>query len=769
MPSRPAVLLTSRRYRVLFLTLTLLPFVLAGRVTPGDPSGFEFPPALTDSTAYWVFLTDSGWKASQGDVAGGSLPGRLRTRSRWLKALSLQVSREEIPGLEKIPGVRSVRPVRRLVSVGPPESSSSPGPPGESRLIPPVEADSIYGGLASALEILEVPQLHSLGFKGTGTRIGILDGLFRSDHRAVRGNPPFAVRDFVDMDMSVDPGMDDPPEAASHGTALWSTLGGDWPGTLGGPAPMASVLLARVTSDGDSQGTDEDRWVAGLEWLETQGARIVLSGVGFRDFEGGRYTLQDLNGDVAPATQAADEAARRGILIVAPIGNLGPDPSTLQSPADGDSVMAVGSANGLGSPSFFSAEGPTSDGRFKPDLLAPGEDLTAASAVGVEATDSVQGTEFAGALLAGAAALFVEAYPERGPMEVLQAFSASADTRRAGFGQVPRVAAAVLFPDGVFALPPGEVDSEGRVTTLAPQFQWNVPTTHPFALPVTFSLEFAEDSLFQGVLIRDSVVGTFARRIPEPLPPRARLFWRVSARSTQGVSWTTAAQGPLVVPSWVALDVLNDPGGTQIAEVRPEFRWTPAGLPGPSGPFTFELQVLDDREGDVIQAYPGLEEDHHRIGEPLPFNVTLRWRVIAQARNGAADTVSSAGPFVVTGGENPPVTILYQNFPNPFPHPDEGVWETRIWFDLARGSQVHLAVFDMRGRQVRGLIPGRGCAAVELPPGLYGREGDRDLNPCATLSWDGRDDGGKRVAPGVYLLRLQADGVTEIRRVVYWP
>jgi hypothetical protein len=279
----------------------------------------------------------------------------------------------------------------------------------------------------------------------------------------------------------------------------------------------------------------------------------------------------------------------------------------------------------------------------------------------------------------------------------------------------------------------------------------------------------AEDSVFQDVLITDSVVGTFARRINTPLPPRSRLFWRVEARSVQGITWTTPAQGPFLVPSWVTLDVLNDPGGTEVSEVEPEFHWTAMDLPGPAGPLAFELQILDDREGEVLLSYPGLAEEHHRVEEPLPFNVPLRWRVIAQARTGAADTVVSAGPFVVTGGENPPVTILYQNFPNPFPNPVEGVWETRVWFDLAEASRVVLAVYDMRGRLVRSLIPGPGCGPVELPPGVYGREDGPPSDPCTTFAWDGRDERGSTVSPGVYLLRLQAGGVVEVRRVVYWP
>jgi hypothetical protein len=354
-------------------------------------------------------------------------------------------------------------------------------------------------------------------------------------------------------------------------------------------------------------------------------------------------------------------------------------------------------------------------------------------------------------------------------MGVLEALETSTLSRHAPAEGVPRIGSAILFPDGVWPLPIQEVTPEGRVTDLAPRLQWNVPTAHPLGLPTTFRLELANDSLFQDVVVADSVVGTFARRLQEPLPPRTQLFWRVVARSVQGVRWATSPQGPVEVPSWVSLDVLNDPGGTQVSEPQPEFHWTAMELTGAAGPLGFELQVILDREGEVLQAYSGLQEPRHRITEPLPFNVPLRWRVIAQARTGVADTVTSAGPFVVTGGANPPVTILYQNFPNPFPAPDDGAKETRIWFDLATESSVELAVYDMRGRLVRRLIPGPGCGPTELPPGLYGREDGPSRDPCVTLVWDGLDDGGHGVAPGVYLLRLRAGGVVEVRRVVYWP
>lgn len=246
------------------------------------------------------------------------------------------------------------------------------------------------------------------------------------------------------------------------------------------------------------------------------------------------------------------------------------------------------------------------------------------------------------------------------------------------------------------------------------------------------------------------------------------MFWRIRTRSAPGVEILTATQGPFLVPSWVTLEVLNEAGGVEISEPQPIFRWRCVDLSPPSGPLTFELQVVSERETEIIQSHPGLEETEFRIPAPLPFNVPLRWRVIARGRTGAADTVSSLGPFVVTSGASPPATLLYQNFPNPFPNQELGIETTRVWFDLAEAARVELAVYDLRGRLVRKLIPREGCPPVELPAGTYGRETGASGDTCQSFAWDGRDERDREVAEGVYLLRLRADGFVQVRRMVFW-
>lgn len=770
--------------------LIFLPVLLGGggsSVPPGLQDGEDgrVPPrgTLSSPSPVWVFLTREAWEDPGIVQAFQARGARIRTRSRLLRALSL-VPPASGPGkLSDIPGVLEIRPVGKLrppgaPSVALPTGPGVPGrtaawrstPSGQPRPVPEGEtlpADSAYGELGPFLDILEIPRAHELGFSGAGVRIGILDGLFMENHGAFRSNQPLAVNDVVDGDASVSPGPGQPLEAAAHGTALWSLLTGNLPGFILGGAPEAGILLVRIREGDVLTTADEDRWVAGLEWLLSQGARIVLSGVGFRVFPDSEHDIGDLNGDITPATRAADRAARQGVLVVAPVGNAGPGLQSLEAPADGDSVLAAGAVDPTGSRASFSALGPTGDGRPKPDLMAPGEDVPATNPSSAEPIP-VSGTEFAGALLAAAAALFVEAYPDRGPMEVLEALRSASRPETEPYSGVPWVASAILFPEGVSVHPLQAVGEDGTVTNLGPRFRWDVPLLNPLALPVTFRLQFAEDLHFQRPLWADSVVGTFARRPSRPLPPRSTLYWRVEASSTQEIVRRSDVRGPLEVSDWVSLDVLNDPAGTQLTDPQPEFRWTALELPPPLGPFSYELQIVSDRGGEPVESFQGLSEERFTMPEALPFNEPFRWRVIARAREGSVDTVTSAGPFVVTSGASPPVTILFQNFPNPFPNPEvAGGNETRIWFDLARESEVDLAVFDSRGRLVRPLIPGPGCAPVRLPPGLYGRETGPSADPCLAFSWDGRDDRGIFVSPGMYLLRLKAGSTETIRRMVF--
>jgi hypothetical protein len=101
------------------------------------------------------------------------------------------------------------------------------------------------------------------------------------------------------------------------------------------------------------------------------------------------------------------------------------------------------------------------------------------------------------------------------------------------------------------------------------------------------------------------------------------------------------------------------------------------------------------------------------------------------------------GPTVGIDGEGrPQVLILYPGAPNPF----RG--ETVLRFGLPAEAQVELLIYDITGRRVKTLARGR-------------FEGGRH-----SVRWNGRDDGGRALAPGLYLARLIADGDHKTRRLV---
>jgi len=90
-------------------------------------------------------------------------------------------------------------------------------------------------------------------------------------------------------------------------------------------------------------------------------------------------------------------------------------------------------------------------------------------------------------------------------------------------------------------------------------------------------------------------------------------------------------------------------------------------------------------------------------------------------------------------------TMLLPNSPNPF----RG--STRIGYTLAARVQVSLDIFDISGRKVRTLVHDA------LDPG------------SKQTTWDGRDDTGRHVTPGFYVLRLRTPEVVMSRRLLLMP
>jgi spore coat protein A len=93
-------------------------------------------------------------------------------------------------------------------------------------------------------------------------------------------------------------------------------------------------------------------------------------------------------------------------------------------------------------------------------------------------------------------------------------------------------------------------------------------------------------------------------------------------------------------------------------------------------------------------------------------------------------------------GDDPIPMSLSPGRPNPF------IAGTTLAYGLPRAADVQVVACDVAGRIVRRFALGRQEAGPHV------------------VRWDGRDDAGRALGPGVYLVRLQVEGAWQVEKVV---
>ncbi len=336
----------------------------------------------------------------------------FRAFSRWLNAVSVEATGEQI---QKIASLNFVKSIRRV-------SGRRSHPEVEIRRLSQVPAMYQYGNSYRQLEQLQIPQLHNEGYTGAGVKIAIFDTGFWLEHEAFAGINIVAEHDFISDDDTTSNQPGDPTGQHNHGTWCLSALAGYVEGKLIGPAFGGEFILAKTEDISMEEPVEEDWWIEACEWADSLGARVISSSLGYYDW----YTYEDMDGETAPITNAADRAVLNGIVVVTAAGNRGNSSwQYIIAPADGDSVISVGSVDSTGTRSSFSSKGPTYDGRIKPTIMAMGEDTFLADPSDTQSYIRGDGTSFATPLVAGSIALMLEKHPQWTPVEILESITAT--------------------------------------------------------------------------------------------------------------------------------------------------------------------------------------------------------------------------------------------------------------------------------------------------------------------------------------------------------
>lgn len=287
----------------------------------------------------------------------------------------------------------------------------------------------------------------------------------------------------------------------------------------------------------------------------------------------------------------------------------------------------------------------------------------------------------------------------------------------------------------------------------------------PTELPLQIELQVATAADFSALFADTTVTGSAASIVvPRLLPPKINIWWRAKIRTALGANLITDAVGPRQTSQWLTLISPNGLNGTTVDTTVPTFLWTAVATHAPVSPWNFFL-VISRRSGNIPVVTWTLADTVFRPPSPLETNTSYLWTVTASLSTGDSVRVQSFSTFVILNANAPIATVLYQNFPDPFPN--ARVSTTCIWFDLKNQSNVRIDVLDLHGSHVAQITPGRGLGPI-FPPGRYGRAAVGSDSGCDDrLTWDGRDDTGRTVPPGVYLIRFVGDGITATKRLLF--
>jgi serine protease AprX len=576
--------------------------------------------------------------------------------SRWLNGVTAEVPSSLKDDVLGLPFVKEMRSVATFIRRPLPPALQKEGYPQT-----PLESHTLdYGTSFMQNSLIRVPEVHDLGLSGRGILVGIIDTGFDWRDRSVFSHlDVFAERDFHWRDNNTADEDDDRSGQHNHGTEVLSVLGGFREGRLIGPAYGASYALAKTewvpTTD---LAIEEDHWIEAIEWFERMGVDVVSSSVGYATFvDKPDYTEDQLDGNTALITRAADLAAGMGVVVVESAGNRD-FWDKINFPADGDSVIAVGAVNSEGNLASFSSQGPTVDGRIKPDVVAMGVSVYSVDP-DVKITESygfVGGTSYSCPLAAGVCALILEAHPELGPMDVRDALRETADRAQApdtlyGWGLIDAYEA--IFYHGPIFTDFSRVSTTEGMEHLEADIL-SKTGIEPDSVYLSYCSDDTED--FQTLQMYPMVASELIRfrgSFPSSLTNENIMFY-ITMTDTQGIVHT----GPLGAP-----DVLYS---------------------------------LTDSQAEIV--FP---EEH------LPERFQL-----------------------------------YQNYPNPFNA------RTTIVFDLPERSRINLRIYNILGQEIAILIDDWLDAGTK------------------EVVWDGMDCFGRRTASGIYLLRLEMGGQSQVRKMI---
>lgn len=285
-------------------------------------------------------------------------------------------------------------------------------PDAKLKWIPAIPEEEVYKDpflritLNIATATLGMEKVWEKGYTGKGVGVAILDsGIY--PHKDYEGRLTF--KDFTD------PTRDGKPyDAAGHGTHTAGDAAGSGAASKGkfkGPAYEASIMALKI---GDYFGPNLSSVIKAIQWVVENREKYNIRVMNLSFGGPSQRTWKD-----DPMSQAIYKASQAGVVACVAAGNEGPSRGTIESPGYTPSAVTVGALDDKRTVdrsddmvAQFSSRGPTNEGLTKPDVLAPGVQITAPRDKTSDDYVAFSGTSMASPITAGIIATWFQANPD---------------------------------------------------------------------------------------------------------------------------------------------------------------------------------------------------------------------------------------------------------------------------------------------------------------------------------------------------------------------
>ncbi|MEC8735640.1 MAG: S8 family peptidase [Candidatus Thermoplasmatota archaeon] len=301
-----------------------------------------------------------------------------------------------------------------------------------------IELDGILEALngdVAVVHAVDVAQQNT-GYDGSGVTVAIIDtgidgnhsGLDDQDDDPTTYDPKIiGFYDAVNNPSLTNGTEVFPYDDQGHGTHCAGTTAGTGAPTYEHPgmAPQANLVGVKVLDAGGSGSFATV--MAGMQWTVDHRYEFNIRAASMS--LGGPGAIEWTSSEEDSVNRYANEMVRAGVAMFIAAGNNGVS-SQIGTPGSAEDVITVGALDKDTSIAIYSSQGPTEEGRIKPNIAFVGSDVMSAEANSGDGYVGFSGTSMATPGAAGVAALMYQANPDLSPFDIRNIMQETATYRQ---------------------------------------------------------------------------------------------------------------------------------------------------------------------------------------------------------------------------------------------------------------------------------------------------------------------------------------------------